>query len=46
MDMTVKFIIPDGAAEQDGVLEDDGQARPEGLQRQLSNVDVINHNPP
>lgn len=45
-DSEVKFIVPDGAAEQDGVLEDDGQARPEGLQRQLGDVDVINHNPP
>lgn len=41
-----KGIVPDGATEQDGVLEDDGQARPEGLQRQLGDVDVINHNPP
>ncbi|KAG7244489.1 hypothetical protein INR49_030141, partial [Caranx melampygus] len=31
----VKSIVPDGAAEQDGVLEDDGQPRPEGLQRQF-----------
>lgn len=38
--------VPDGAAEQDGVLEDDGQARPEGLQRQLGDVNVINYNPP
>lgn len=41
-----EFSVPDGAAEQDGVLEDDGQARPEGLQRQLGDVDVINYNPP
>lgn len=39
-------MVPNGAAEQDGVLEDDGQARSEGLQRQLSDVDVVNHNPP
>lgn len=45
-DNVVRSIIPDGAAEQDGVLEDDGQARPEGLQRQLGDVDVIDHNPP
>lgn len=38
--------IPDGAAEQDGVLEDDGQAGPEGLQRQLGDVDVVDHYPP
>ena len=38
-------LVPDGAAEQDGVLEDDGQARPERLQRQLGDVDVVDYNP-
>lgn len=45
IDAEVKLMVPNGAAEQEGVLEDDGQARPEGLQRQLSDVDVVNHNP-
>lgn len=40
------FSIPDGAAEQDGVLQYDGQARPEGLQRQFGDVNVIDDNPP
>lgn len=38
--------VPDGAAEQDGVLQDDGQSRAQSLQRQLGNVDFINYNPP
>lgn len=42
----MKSIVPDGAAEQDGVLEDDGQPRPEGLQRQFGDVNVINDDPP
>lgn len=44
--MTEEFIVPDGATEQEGVLKDDGQPGPEGLQRQLGDVDVVNHNPP
>lgn len=43
--MTEKSTVPDGATEQDRVLEDDGQPRSESLQRQLGDVDVINHNP-
>lgn len=42
---TEKSTVPDGATEQDRVLEDDGQPRSESLQRQLGDVDVINHNP-
>lgn len=42
----VKSIVPDGAAEQDRVLEDDGQPRPEGLQRQFGDVNVIDDDPP
>lgn len=38
--------VPDGAAEQDGVLQDDGQSRAQSLQRQLGNVDFIDYNPP
>lgn len=38
--------VPDGAAEQDGVLQDDGESRAQGLQRQLGNIDVIDDDPP
>lgn len=42
--LTEKCVVPDGAAEQDGVLKDDGQPRPEGLQGQFGDVDVVDHN--
>lgn len=38
--------LPDGAAEQDGVLQDDGESRAQRLQRQLGDVDVIDDDPP
>lgn len=41
-----RFVVPDGAAEQEGVLKDDGQARPERLQRQLGDVNAIDDDPP
>lgn len=44
--MIEELTVPDGATEQERVLEDNGQARPEGLQRQLGDVNVVNHNPP
>lgn len=38
--------VPDGAAEQDGVLQDDGESRAQRLQRQLGDVDVVDDDPP
>lgn len=35
---------PDGAAEEDGVLQDDGEARAQGVQRQFGNVDAVDDN--
>lgn len=38
--------LPDGATEQDRVLENDGEPGPERVQRQLADVYPINHYPP
>lgn len=37
---------PDGAAEEDGVLQDDGEARAQGVQRQFGDVDAIDDDAP
>src|SRR4029434_7337450 len=38
--------IPDGAAEEHGVLEDDGESGPQRLQGQLADVNAVNDNLP
>lgn len=38
--------LPDGATEQDWVLENDGEPGAECVQRQFADVDPINHYPP
>lgn len=38
--------LPDGATEQDWVLENDGEPGPERVQRQFADVYPINHYPP
>lgn len=37
---------PDGAAEEDGVLQDDGEAGAQGVQRQFGDVDAVNDDAP
>ena len=39
-------VLPDGATEQKGVLQDDGEARAQGLQGQLGDVNVVDQDPP
>lgn len=38
--------LPDGATEQDWVLQNDGEPGPERVQRQFADVYPINHYPP
>lgn len=38
--------LPDGAAKEDGVLQDDGEARAQGVQRQFGDVDAIDDDSP
>lgn len=42
----VCVCVPYGAAEQNRILQDDGESRPEHLQGKLTDVDPVNDNPP
>lgn len=37
---------PDGAAKEDGVLQDDGEARAQGVQWQFGDVDAVDDDSP
>lgn len=37
---------PDGATEEDGVLQDDGEAGAQGVQRQFGDVNAVNDDAP